>query len=152
MKNSVVNKPGLDPRMLTDPVALPYVASGPAGRMVGELWDHLCPWSLGGWSLHRGIYVLSGLCALAVSVMWLAALQGRMGAWLLIGAWSLWSTLEIGVRRVSKNYVKEGPWWAGRFRRASWMDLICYVSFKNLLIGVLLFAALKAAGVLVVTG
>ena len=43
---------------------------------------------------------------------------------------------------------EEGPWWGQLYRRASTMDMLCYVSFKNLLIGAVLFIGLKGAGIL----
>lgn len=36
-------------------------------------------------------------------------------------------------------YVKDGPWWRKTYRHANVMDMISYVSFKNLLIGAALF-------------
>ena len=53
---------------------------------------------------------------------------------------------EVAVRLGSKPYVKDGPWWGSRYRRASIMDMICYVGFKNLLIGAALFIVLKSMG------
>ncbi|OIQ69085.1 hypothetical protein GALL_493150 [mine drainage metagenome] len=47
---------------------------------------------------------------------------------------------------VSKPYIKQGPWWERNYRPASVMDMLCYVSFKNLLIGATLFLGLKALG------
>ena len=54
-----------------------------------------------------------------------------------------WSVFEIFVRLDAKPYVKEGPWWGHLYRRATVMDMICYVSFKNLLIGAVLFIGLR---------
>ena len=52
------------------------------------------------------------------------------------------------IRLSGKRYVKDGPWWRGRYRRATVMDMLSYVGFKNLLIGAVLFLALKAMGML----
>ncbi|MBP8134336.1 MAG: transcription regulator, partial [Zoogloea sp.] len=59
-----------------------------------------------------------------------------------------WSVFEVLVRLDAKPYVKEGPWWGRLYRRASTRDMLCYVSFKNLLIGAVLFIGLKMAGLL----
>jgi len=56
------------------------------------------------------------------------------------------------VRLGSKPYVKDGPWWGRRYRIANTMDMVCYVGFKNLLIGATLFIALKSLGFLIVQG
>jgi hypothetical protein len=47
------------------------------------------------------------------------------------------------VRLESKPYIKDGPWWGRNYRSANLMDMICYVSFKNLLIAALLFLAIR---------
>ncbi|MCK6410297.1 MAG: transcription regulator, partial [Thauera sp.] len=57
-----------------------------------------------------------------------------------------WSVFEVAVRLGSKPYVKDGPWWGNRYRRANLMDMLCYVGFKNLLIGAALFLVLKSLG------
>ena len=44
------------------------------------------------------------------------------------------------------------PWWGRRYRVASVMDMVCYVGFKNLLIGAALFLMLKSLGWLTVSG
>ena len=48
------------------------------------------------------------------------------------------------IRLSGKRYVKEGPWWQGRYRVAGVMDMLSYVGFKNLLIGAALFLSIKA--------
>ena len=87
--------------------------------------------------------------ALAASAVWVLAALGWLGPNAIIASWFGWSVLEVAVRRSAKPYVKEGPWWQRRYRAASLMDLLCYVSFKNLLIGAVLFIGLKSAGLLV---
>ena len=87
---------------------------------------------------------------LAASTMWVIAALGHLAAGAVIGAWFGWSVFEVVVRLGAKPYVKEGPWWGRRYRRAGTMDMLCYVGFKNLLIGASLFLLLKAAGMVVV--
>lgn len=52
------------------------------------------------------------------------------------------------IRLSGRRYVKDGPWWQARYRRAGVMDMLSYVGFKNLLIGATLFLGLKALGLL----
>ena len=75
--------------------------------------------------------------------------MGYVTSGAMIGWWFGWSLFEVIVRLASKRYVKEGPWWGQHYREASVMDMICYVGFKNLLIGAILFLGLKSAGLLV---
>lgn len=86
--------------------------------------------------------------ALAVSVVWVLAGMGQVTAGVVISWWVGWSAFEIVIRMHSKPYIKEGPWWGRNYRPASVMDMLCYVSFKNLLIGAMLFLGLKALGLL----
>lgn len=113
-----------------------------------ELWDHLWPWSRRGFGHHRFLLALSVGAAAVVAVVWLLAAAHRIGPSAVIGWWVGWSVFEVLVRMQSKPYIKEGPWWGRRYRSANLMDMICYVSFKNLLLGALLFLALHAVGVL----
>ena len=75
------------------------------------------------------------------------AALGRLEAGAIIGWWFGWSVFEVIVRLDAKPYVKEGPWWGHLYRRATTMDMICYVSFKNLLIGAALFIGLRTLGI-----
>jgi hypothetical protein len=86
--------------------------------------------------------------AIAATIAWVLAALGRLEAGAIIGWWFGWSVFEVFVRLDAKPYVKEGPWWGHLYRRATVMDMICYVSFKNLLIGAVLFIGLKMAGLL----
>ena len=70
---------------------------------------------------------------------------------LVIGAWFGWSVFEVLVRWHGKRYVKDGPWWGSVYRRANVMDMLSYVSFKNLLIGAALFWLLARSGMMVVS-
>lgn len=117
-------------------------------RLAYEVWDHLWPWSHHGFERQRFIVALSlGLGAM-VSVVWLLAAAGRIGATATISWWVGWSVFEVLVRRQSKPYVKEGPWWGTQYRHADMADTICYVTFKNLLIGIAFFLAMRYFGAL----
>lgn len=117
-------------------------------RLAYEAWDHLWPWSRRGFRGRRFVLALSLALATAVSVVWLLAAAGRLGPTVVVAWWVGWSVFEIPIRLQSKPYVKEGPWWGRQYRRASLPDLICYVAFKNLLIGAGLFLALRTIGLL----
>lgn len=139
---------GVDPRLPTAP-AHPWFATLPAGRrLLAETLDHLWPFSQQGWQTSHLLAVLAGTLALAASFVWVLAAQGSASPLLVIGSWFGWSVLEVLVRLQSKRYVKDGPWWGNRWRHASIMDMLSYVSLKNLLIGALLFwgFALGASG------
>jgi len=108
-----------------------------------ELFDHLWPWSKQGWLQHKVIQTAGLAFAVAVTVAWALAANGHLGADALIGWWLGWSIYEIIIRLQCKPYIKDGPWWGHRYRPAGRMDMICYVLFKNLLIGALLFITLR---------
>ncbi|HEY6898712.1 MAG TPA: transcription regulator [Rhodocyclaceae bacterium] len=115
--------------------------------VAGEIWDHLWPWSRNGFAGRRFLLAASlGLAAL-VTLVWLLAAAGRIGHGAVIGWWVGWSVFEVLVRLQSKPYIKDGAWWGRNYRPANWMDMICYVSFKNLLLASLLFLTLRAVGV-----
>ena len=144
----------VDPRMPTEPAQPSYAAGQPGvcGWFCAEAWDHLWPWA------HRGPTGSSGgralraagfAIALAASVAWVLAAMGQLRAGALIGWWFGWSVYEVFIRLDGKRYVKDGPWWGRRYRVAGVMDMLCYVAFKNLLIGAALFLGLKALGWLV---
>ena len=135
-----------DPTELRQP---PYGDTRGVARLSAEIIDHLWPWrrGSGGSGLARGAGIA---LALAATVAWILTALGHLSAGAIIGWWFGWSVLEVRVRHDAKPYVKDGPWWGRRYRRANLMDLICYVSFKNLLIGAALFIGLKTAGLLVV--
>ncbi|ATE58591.1 transcription regulator [Thauera sinica] len=138
-----------DPRSMTEPMTPPYASNGAAARLAAETWDHLWPWSRSGFQRQRAIQAAGLALAVAASLAWVLAALGQLAPAAIIGWWFGWSVFEIAVRMGSKPYVKEGPWWGRRYRRASLMDMICYVGFKNLLIGAALFIGLKWAGLLV---
>lgn len=129
----------------------PYATGKPVvTRLLLEAWDHLWPWSRRGFQRQRALQAVSMGAAVAVNVVWLLAVLGQVHAGAVIGWWTGWSVFEVLVRLHSKPYVKEGPWWGTEYRVANTMDMICYVAFKNLLIGAALFLALKSAGLLAV--
>jgi hypothetical protein len=140
----------IDPRSMTEPVTPPYAGGGALARIGAEIWDHLWPWSRRGFQRQRAIQAAGLALALAATVAWVLAAMGNLTPAAIIGWWFGWSVFEVVVRLGSKPYVKEGPWWGQRYRRASVMDMICYVGFKNLLIGAVLFLGLKSLGMLVV--
>lgn len=139
----------VDPRSMTEPMQPPYASSGAVTRLTAEIWDHLWPWSRSGFERQRAIQAAGLALAVAASLAWVFAALGQLAPAAIIGWWFGWSVFEIAVRMGSKPYVKEGPWWSSRYRRAGLMDMICYVGFKNLLIGAVLFIGLKSAGLLI---
>ena len=79
---------------------------------------------------------------------WVLAATGRLSGPALILWWFGWSVYEVLIRLQGRRYVKDGPWWQANYRRASVMDMLSYVGFKNLLLGASCFLLLKAMGVL----
>lgn len=139
----------VDPKLMTDPIQPPYASNrNPLVVLAAEVWDHLWPWSHRGFRRHRALQAAGFALAVAASIVWILAALGRLEAGAIIGWWFGWSVFEVMIRLGSKPYVKEGPWWGRCYRRASLMDMVCYVGFKNLLIGASLFIALKSAGLL----
>jgi NosR/NirI family transcriptional regulator, nitrous oxide reductase regulator len=138
----------VDPRLPTPEIAAPYSSSfGVIGRLLGEAWDHLWPFSRAGFKRQLVLQAAGLALAATVTVTWVLAALGQLAPAAIIGWWLGWSVFEVLVRRVSKPYVKEGPWWGAVFRQADIMDLLSYVGFKNLLIGAGLFLALASLGV-----
>jgi NosR/NirI family nitrous oxide reductase transcriptional regulator len=139
-----------DPRLLTAPVAPPPWLGGQprACAVLRDVLDHLWPWTRAAFAREP---LLNG-AALALAVAALcacgAAVARPMPAALGMAGWTLWSALEILLRMRNKPYVREGRWWRPAFRQATWMDMACYVAFKNLLLGAALFLALKSSGLL----
>lgn len=113
-----------------------------------EVEDHLIPWRRDGQRQRQLLQVASAVLALAVTVVWGLAACGQLRGGPVIGWWLAWSLMEVGVRLGNKPYVKEGVWWGRHYRRAGVMDMICYVGFKNLLVGASLFITLKSCGLL----
>ena len=136
---------GPDPRMPTPPAQPAHKTDARGLRwMLLELVDHLWPWSREGWASRRALHIAGFSLALAASVAWVMAALGSLSSGAIIGWWFGWSVYEVLIRLSGKRYVKDGPWWQGRYRVAGVMDMLSYVGFKNLLIGAALFLAIKA--------
>ena len=140
---------GPDPRMPTEPQQPPHKADATGLRwLLLELRDHLWPWSPQSLRGPRALLLAGVAFALAASVAWVLAATGRLSGPALILWWFGWSVYEVLIRLQGRRYVKDGPWWQANYRRASVMDMLSYVGFKNLLLGACLFLLLKAMGVL----
>ncbi len=139
---------GVDARYPTAPVQPPYAATGTLSWLWRETWDHLWPFSRAGFAAQRALTAAGVGLASAATLVWALAALGRIEAVAVIAWWFGWSVFEVLVRLGTKRYVKDGPWWQRHYRVASVMDMLCYVGFKNLLIGASLFLALKALGLL----
>lgn len=113
-----------------------------------EAFDHLWPWTKQGLVNHKLIESAGLALAVATTIAWFMAANGDLQAGAVIGWWVGWSVYEIIIRLQCKPYIKDGPWWGHQYRQASWMDMICYVMFKNLLIGVIFFIVLRNLGML----
>ena len=139
----------VDPRMPTDPVQPSYAAGQPGvcGWLCAEAWDHIWPWKRG--TGRHALQAAGFALALAATLVWVLAATGQLRAGAVIGWWFGWSVYEVLIRLHAKRYVKDGPWWGRRYRVAGVMDMLCYVGFKNLLIGAALFLAFKSMGWLV---
>ncbi|NML14438.1 transcription regulator [Azohydromonas sp. G-1-1-14] len=140
----------VDPRMPTDPAEPPFAAARGLGRLRAEAWDHLWPWRRGVAAPHAALRAAGVSLALAATIAWVLGAAGELRAGALIAWWFGWSVYEVLIRLHAKRYVKDGPWWGRRWRVAGVMDMLCYVGFKNLLIGAALFLALRALGTVVV--
>ncbi len=145
MSASPAIAPQADPRLPTPRVTPPYAAGrGFVAWTLGELRDHFWPWSRRGWASHRALQAAGLALAAAATTAWLLAADGRMSSAAVIGWWFGWSVYEVLIRMQVKRHVKDGPWWGRTWREATWMDMLAYVGFKNLLVGATLFIALQA--------
>lgn len=127
----------------------PFYAEYTGGKwLLYEIIDHLWPWSKRGWRHHKIIQTIGLVLAEAVTTAWGLLANGKLGASAIIGWWLCWSIYEIIIRLQCKPYIKDGPWWGHAYRPAKRMDMICYVMFKNLLIGVVFFIVLRNIGLL----
>ena len=142
-------KSGPDPRMPTDRIVPPHKTGSRGLKWLWlELFDHLWPWSAEGWASQRALQIAGFALAIAASLAWIFTAIGQLSSAAIIGWWFGWSVYEVLIRLSGRRYVKDGPWWQANYRYASVMDMISYVSFKNLLIGASLFLTLKALGLL----
>ncbi|MDO5103709.1 MAG: 4Fe-4S binding protein [Lautropia sp.] len=137
---------GVDPRLPTAPAIPPVSTMTGLRRLVAEVLDHLWPFSREAWHRNHLLMAMAVACAIGASLVWVLGAQGSVSPLGLIGAWFGWSVLEVLVRWQGKRYVKDGPWWGKTYREANLMDMLAYVSFKNLLIGAALFWALAQSG------
>ena len=142
---------GPDPRWPTERAQPPVGQLSGARRLLGETIDHLWPFSRAGWNVSHAVVALGVAAALGASLVWLLAARGSASPLLVIGVWFGWSVFEVLVRWHGKRYVKDGPWWNKVYRHANVMDMLSYVSFKNLLIGAALFWLLARSGMMVVS-
>ncbi|MDO4905695.1 MAG: 4Fe-4S binding protein [Lautropia sp.] len=137
---------GVDPRLPTDPASPPVAALSGFRRLFGEIFDHLWPFSRSAWGSSHLLVALCAAAAVGASLAWILAAQGSASPLTVIGAWFGWSVFEVLVRLKGKRYVKDGPWWGKVYRHANIMDMLSYVSFKNLLVGAMLFWVLMQTG------
>ena len=139
--------PVRDPRAATEPVTPPHLARPfSLAWLVAETRHHLSPWSADGWRDARAVQIAGIGLAVAATLAWVFAWESRLSAAALIGWWVGWSVYEVLMRMKGMSFVKDGPWWRAHYRRASWLDMVAYVGFKNLLIGATLFMGLQALG------
>lgn len=129
-------------------IAPPYSRNSGIRWLLNEIFDHLWPWTRQGWREHKILESAGIPVALAATTAWALAAYGSLENIAVIAWWMGWSVYEIIIRRQCKPYIKTGPWWGHHYRRAGVMDMICYVLFKNLLIGVAFFVALRHFGLL----
>jgi NosR/NirI family nitrous oxide reductase transcriptional regulator len=126
----------------------PYARNRGMRWLLSEIVDHLWPWTRQGWVDHKLLESVGIAVALAATLAWGLAAYGNLEHNVVIVCWLGWSVYEIIIRLQCKCYIKSGPWWGHHYRRAGVMDMICYVLFKNLLIGVVLFVVLHHFGLL----
>ncbi len=142
----------VDPRMPSDP-ALPACAT--PRNFIHALWmefvEHLWPWQRSQFLWQRTAVAAFFGALLGGILAALFAASGHADTGIAIGGWTGWCLFEVLERLGSKRYVKEGPWWQRQYRKASPMDLVSYVGFKNLVIGAALFLLLQSAGLLTLT-
>lgn len=120
-----------------------YANSTGARWLLHEVYDHLWPWTKAGWGEHKWIESAGLALAVAATVVWALAATGSLQVGEIIGWWLGWSVYEVIIRLQCKPYIKVGPWWGHQYKVAGWMDMVCYVMFKNLLIGAVLFILLR---------
>lgn len=139
----------IDPRSMTEPITPPYAGNGALARIGAEIWT-TCGLESERLPAPAHPGCRPGTRARGHPIWVLAAMGNNLAPGVIIGWWFGWSVFEVVVRLGAKPYVKGGPWWGQRYRKASLMDMTCYVGFKNLLIGATLFLTLKSMGLLVI--
>lgn len=126
----------------------PYATTTGLRWLLLETFDHLWPWTRAGWARSKLVISATFVLALAATSAWALAASGGLSAGAVIGWWVGWSVCEVVIRLQSKPYLKVGPWWGHDYKQAGRMDMICYVMFKNLLIGAAFFLLLRRFGLL----
>lgn len=137
------------PKQRTDTLLAAMPGSEPATFKTWlweELIDHLFPWGPGFFRQKNAIQAAGIGLAVVVTTVWILAAAHRVTSAVVIGWWIGWSVYEVLCRRRCKPWVKEGPWWGRKRRRAGTVDIIFYVATKNLLIGIGLFLVLALFG------
>lgn len=134
--------------MNTANVVPPYAKTRGIPWLLHETIDHLWPWTRQGWAAHKVVESAGLALAVAATIAWALVASGELEAGAVIGWWLGWSIYEVIIRMQCKPYVKVGPWWGRQYKAAGRMDMICYVMFKNLLIGAALFITLRHFGLL----
>jgi hypothetical protein len=132
----------------TSEIGPSYSKSSGIKWLLHEALDHLWPWTKQGWVNHKVIESAGLALAIATTIAWVMAANGDLQAGAVIGWWVGWSVYETIIRLQCKPYIKDGPWWGHCYRQAGRMDMVCYVMFKNLLIGVIFFIVLRNLGML----
>jgi hypothetical protein len=125
-----------------------YSSAGGIKWLLYETFDHLWPWTRQGWAQHKVMESAGLALAIAATIAWVLAASGRLEAGAIIGWWLGWSVYEVIIRLQCKCYIKVGPWWSHHYKHADRMDMICYVMFKNLLIGAAFFILMRHFGLL----
>lgn len=129
-------------------IAPSYAATTGLRWLLAEALDHLWPWTRAGWAHHKIVESLGFVLAVAATFSWALAANGWLQSGAVIGWWLGWSVYEIIIRLQCKPYIKMGPWWSHEYKPAGRMDMVCYVMFKNLLIGAAFFLLLRHLGLL----
>ncbi len=135
-----------DPRWPTDRTHPEVEGKRGLAWLLGEIKEHLWPFSREIWQSNHVGTSLAIAAALAATLTWLLAAGGSASPMFVIAMWFGWSVFEVLLRLKGKRYVKDGPWWGSTWRRASVADMLSYVAFKNLLIGAALFWLLARTG------
>lgn len=133
---------------LNTKIAPPYARTSGTQWLLQETIDHLWPWTRKGWSEHKVVETAGFALAIAATMAWTLAANGGLEVGSIIGWWLGWSVYEVIIRLQCKPYIKVGPWWSHEYKQAGRMDMICYVMFKNLLIGAAFFIVLRRLGLL----
>ena len=139
--------PGCPPIALSRPMPSNTAS---LGWLVAEVWDHLWPWSVKAWSAPTGP---SGWFVAGTGRhggLDTPAATGRLQSSAIIGWWFGWSVYGSSCAWGGQALQKMALGGSGTAASPVSWDMICYVGFKNLLIGATLFLTLKSLGWMVV--